>query len=576
MAVEFRAYLRDSDVNGYALLGEITEWLSFTAIKRKNALGTWKMVINRSGPTAALITKQSGVVIKREGVTIFSGSVGSEFTTTATTLTVAGYCDNALLDRPALPDTDGPPYVEQFWGMTAVVSAVMSQLVYENVGAGARIDRRAAQFVVPTDPGLGDVITVDDVRFDNLLSYLARLAVRTGAGDLQFQVQQSDTDLDTVEFTITAPRDQRAFALFSIESGTAADYTNAWGAPPANYFYLGAGDGLGKDRTILEGGNAASITEVGRQIEAFIDVRGVTDAGEHARKLQEAIDGAVPSRKVTVTPFQVRSLEYVDDYQLGDLVTFVADGDVLESVIREVEITLTNDRGAIVTPMLGDPGTTRDSDLPYGRVSRQLEVVHQRVSNLERHYDLPDEGVNLPMIAIPARVPIGQISPFAGASPPAGWVLANGQAISRATYADLFTYIGVAYGAGNGTTTFNVPNLVDRVVIGSGGAYGTGATGNLPLPAHTHPGTHDHDHDHDHDTDIDHNHPSFTSGSGSGDSGSHTHAVNPPALGSTNVNSNNASPSTTDSASTDTAADYTGSSGTPYFAGVPCIYTGVG
>lgn len=56
-------------------------------------------------------------------------------------------------------------------------------------------------------------------------------------------------------------------------------------------------------------------------------------------------------------------------------------------------------------------------------------------------------------------VPVGTILPFAGASIPAGWIECAGQAVSRTTYPDLFGSIGTTYGAGDGSTTFNLPDL---------------------------------------------------------------------------------------------------------------------
>jgi microcystin-dependent protein len=65
-------------------------------------------------------------------------------------------------------------------------------------------------------------------------------------------------------------------------------------------------------------------------------------------------------------------------------------------------------------------------------------------------------------------VPLGGLVPYAGASAPAGgkWMLADGAAISRSSYAALFALVGTTYGAGDGTTTFNLPNLKGRVVVG--------------------------------------------------------------------------------------------------------------
>lgn len=62
--------------------------------------------------------------------------------------------------------------------------------------------------------------------------------------------------------------------------------------------------------------------------------------------------------------------------------------------------------------------------------------------------------------------PLGSVTQFAGATAPTGWLLCQGQAISRTTYADLYALIGDTYGAGNGTSTFNLPNLKGRIPVG--------------------------------------------------------------------------------------------------------------
>lgn len=61
---------------------------------------------------------------------------------------------------------------------------------------------------------------------------------------------------------------------------------------------------------------------------------------------------------------------------------------------------------------------------------------------------------------------IGDIFPHAGTSQPPGALLCNGAAVSRTMYADLFDEIGTTYGAGDGSTTFNLPNLVAKFIEG--------------------------------------------------------------------------------------------------------------
>lgn len=63
-------------------------------------------------------------------------------------------------------------------------------------------------------------------------------------------------------------------------------------------------------------------------------------------------------------------------------------------------------------------------------------------------------------------IPAGAFVPFGGASAPSGWLLCDGSAVSRATYADLFTAISTAFGVGDGSTTFNLPDFRGRAVAG--------------------------------------------------------------------------------------------------------------
>lgn len=71
-----------------------------------------------------------------------------------------------------------------------------------------------------------------------------------------------------------------------------------------------------------------------------------------------------------------------------------------------------------------------------------------------------------------AVMPSGAVIPFAGSAAPSGFLLCSGQAVSRTTYAALFAAIASVYGAGDGSTTFNVPDLRGREPVGAGtGSY---------------------------------------------------------------------------------------------------------
>jgi microcystin-dependent protein len=72
-------------------------------------------------------------------------------------------------------------------------------------------------------------------------------------------------------------------------------------------------------------------------------------------------------------------------------------------------------------------------------------------------------------------MPAGSVIPFAGSSAPTGFLLCDGSAISRSTYSDLFSAISTTYGSGDGSSTFNVPDLRGRVVAGQDDMGGSSA-----------------------------------------------------------------------------------------------------
>ena len=95
------------------------------------------------------------------------------------------------------------------------------------------------------------------------------------------------------------------------------------------------------------------------------------------------------------------------------------------------------------------------------------------------------DGANLTGIE---GIPTATIVPWSSASVPSGFLECDGSAVSRTTYATLFGIVGTTYGVGDGSTTFNVPDLADNVPVGksnnkalasTGGANTVAATGNV-------------------------------------------------------------------------------------------------
>lgn len=112
-------------------------------------------------------------------------------------------------------------------------------------------------------------------------------------------------------------------------------------------------------------------------------------------------------------------------------------------------------------------------------------------------------------------VPVGSITMYGSNVVPAGWLLCDGTAVNRVTYAALFTIIGTTFGAGDGSTTFNVPDLRGRFPVGRNGADAafdtlneSGGSKDAVVVSHKH------------SVDLNHDHPNVVSG---GQSVTHTH-----------------------------------------------------
>ena len=82
--------------------------------------------------------------------------------------------------------------------------------------------------------------------------------------------------------------------------------------------------------------------------------------------------------------------------------------------------------------------------------------------------------------ALTNAIPVGTILPFAGNTIPSGFLACNGAEVSRTTYAALFSAIGTTYGGGNGSSTFNVPQLEDNRFVEFHSTIGTRKNAGLP------------------------------------------------------------------------------------------------
>ena len=94
-------------------------------------------------------------------------------------------------------------------------------------------------------------------------------------------------------------------------------------------------------------------------------------------------------------------------------------------------------------------GTTAENNLFTGAVA---EATYDTDRKELRIHDGSTVGGKV------VSAPTGAVMAFAGSSAPEGWLVCDGSAVSRTTYADMFAVIGTTYGSGDGSTTFNLPN----------------------------------------------------------------------------------------------------------------------
>lgn len=305
-------------------------------------------------------------------------------------------------------------------------------------------DRPGYSIALGTYQGYGGT-TSDRTRFKNLADEIARVLAPENLG---------------WGLTLDVPGKQ---FIFNVYQGT--DRTkDASGYSPRVYFglrynniqnprqikdqigartvaYVG-GQGAGVDRTIVK----VTATGANRIRETFVDARDTDALPELTERGSQALAEAAP---IDAYEFEVlnRQFRYESEYDLGDFVTVVRDKDTYEN-LQIKHITEVYERGNVhVLPEFGKAEPTQ-KDIIGG--------ISARVATLE--------GSEVPR---PETIPpVATIMASAASAIPGGWLECNGQAVSREDYASLFEAIGTTYGAGDGSSTFNVPDLKGRTIAG--------------------------------------------------------------------------------------------------------------
>jgi len=186
----------------------------------------------------------------------------------------------------------------------------------------------------------------------------------------------------------------------------------------------------------------------------------------------------------STAPVDIRSSYYGIDTDIP----YGATGDSNETCINETLFVETSDDEGTITVRWAQNTSSTD----YTTVKSGSVFKYTRIDSF------PILGAGEGGAATPAESPTGSVTQFAGSSAPTGWLLCDGSAVSRTTYSTLFSLIGETYGVGDGSTTFNLPDLKGKIPVGYNSSDGDfdalGETGGAKthtltsdeMPSHTH------------------------------------------------------------------------------------------
>lgn len=226
---------------------------------------------------------------------------------------------------------------------------------------------------------------------------------------------------------------------------------------------------------------------------------------------------------VNGTTFNIQQVAYdgtsASAHSVGAVVEHCLDAYSIEQANRYVNLQTT--RGDLVsrtTTTTGRLAAGTNNHVLMADSTQALGLKYAQVGELS----IADGAVTAAKLSASAllatTIPTGSITMFGAGTAPAGWEICDGRAISRTTFSTLFSAIGTTYGAGDGSSTFNLPNLKGRVPVGrdpgdasfdvlgeiGGAKTHTLTQAEMPVhnhsgPSHTHPGgSHTHAYPHIH------------------------------------------------------------------------------
>lgn len=492
---ELTVEVRDENLNR---VGQIlpVDLVGFKAVLRFNNVGTWEIDLPVGHPMGELLRLPGyGLVVTGPQGVLLSGPTTSAENTKERgnpegSWIINGSDDSIILgERLAYPTPATADVTAQTSAYDTVSNIKASTAMYgyinRNLKPGVAPTARAVTgLTLAADTSIGSLVT-KSARFNVLGELLTELAVVDGLG---FDIKQQDYDL---VFSVYQPVDRSLEIRMDVANNTLSKTSYGYAAPGVTRAIV-AGQGQAEDRTFVEVTTTDSTSAQAlwaRRIENFIDQRNTNDANElNQAGLERLAEAGNTITSVDVVPSSDTTMRPFVDWDLGDRVGVVIGGQEVAAVVTQIAITIESD-GVRIGATVGEPTGVDYESL----IAKRQQSTGRKINALERKESASVGG------GIVESMPAGSIIAWGKATVPQNWLLCDGSVISRTTYASLFAAIGTTYGAGNGTTTFQLPDLRGRVPVGkNGGSFGSlGASGGEETvtltaaqsgsPSHTHP-----------------------------------------------------------------------------------------
>ena len=255
---------------------------------------------------------------------------------------------------------------------SAAAETAMKHYVAYNDGSSAVASRQVSGFTIEADSARGATVPVDG-RWGTVLQICQDIAAASAqAGtEIGFRVVQSGSNL---QFQNYLPADKTNNAKFSQDLGTLLNYSYQIDRPQANHIFVG-GAGSGQARVYAEVEDSSSVSTYGL-IEGFLDARSSTDSSTLGAAGNAALIQNASQTNLTIQPADTDGLQVFRDYNVGDKIASFIDGGSVTNVIRELQIDLSVEQGAIIMPGIGNPG--------QGQIEAVLAAYRKELQSLKR------------------------------------------------------------------------------------------------------------------------------------------------------------------------------------------------